>query len=201
MAPRAFTMEQLREFLAASRGERSCVLIHFLTWTGVRLGEALALLWEDVDLDGKTAFIRRSFRIQKHRPLFGRRTIDLPGTLVQMLRGLDRTSDLAFQDEARAFVRSRRVRRVFRRISRRAGVPLGNPYLLRHTWATQMLASGAPANYVSRALGHDTTELTLRIYGREPRATPCVDVEAEAATARGMKLLQHTLGRPPGESP
>jgi integrase len=161
MAPRVFTMEQLREFLAAARGERSCVLIHFLAWTGVRLGEALALLWDDVDLDGKTAFIRRSFRVEKHRPVFGRRTIDLPGALVQMLQGLDPPSDLVFQDEARAFVRSRRVRRVFRRvfrrISRHAGVPFGNAYLLRHTWATQMLARGAPANYVSRALGHDST--------------------------------------------
>jgi len=85
------------------------------------------------------------------------------------------------------------VRRVFRRISRRAGLSRVNPYVLRNTWATQMLEAGAPLNYVSRALGHGTSGITARIYGLPPPEIPSVEAKAGAPSAAGLRLVPDSL--------
>lgn len=51
---------EVEALLAACRGRRTEPLVHFVSWTGCRIGEALALRWSDVDLDRQTATLRRS---------------------------------------------------------------------------------------------------------------------------------------------
>lgn len=53
---------------------------------------------------------------------------------------------------------------VFRRVSKKAGLPPVHPHMLRHTWATLMINRGVPLNYVSRALGHHSTAFTAGVY-------------------------------------
>lgn len=165
--PRALSRSQLRQFLAAAEGERYEDLIHFLALTGVRLGEAAALCWQEVDLDAKTARIVRALRLKTERARktrYGLRTIDLPTKLAARLRALPETSDLVFPNDDGGFLDLRHIVDVLRRVAKRAGLPPVQPDTLRHTWATVMLNSGAPLNYVSRALGHHSTSHTARLY-------------------------------------
>ena len=173
--PKALSRTALHEFLAATKGEPYEALIHFLAFTGVRLGEALALRWDDVDLTARTARIVRSVRLRSEnapKTKFGRRAIDLPTRLVKIVDALPRDCELVFHQDDGAFVNARHLHHVFRRISKRAGLPAVHPHMLRHTWATQMLNAGAPLNYVSRALGHHSTAFTASTYATaqpEPR--------------------------------
>jgi integrase len=163
---RVLTRWELHAFVDAAEGDPCRALIQFLAFT-VHLGEALALRWQDIDLERGSARIWRSLRLNRERPpRFGRRSVDLPTRLVRTLDQLDFSDELVFPDLFREFVRARRVRRAFRRISRRAGLSRVNPYVLRHTWANGMLNAGVPLSYVSRALGHETTALTARFYRR-----------------------------------
>lgn len=167
--PKSLTRGQLREFLDAARGEPGEQLIRFLAWTGVRLGEALALRWSEVDLERRTARIVRSVRLAREdepKTKFGMRTIDLAKTLARDMAVLDsRIADgLVFPAPGGGYISARAVHYRFLAISKRAGLPPVHPHMLRHTWATQMLNAGTPLNYVSRALGHHSTAFTAGVY-------------------------------------
>ncbi|MFQ5828422.1 MAG: tyrosine-type recombinase/integrase [Candidatus Methylomirabilia bacterium] len=56
------------------------------------------------------------------------------------------------------------MRRAFRRILKRAGLPRFSVYDLRHTFGTQLLSRGAPINYVNRRMGHSKPTTTLQWY-------------------------------------
>ncbi len=211
--PKSLTKTQLHDFLEAAKGEPYEVLVHFLAFTGVRLGEAVALRWSEVDLESRTAQIVRSVRLRREnapKTRFGRRPIDLPSRLVRGMDSLPRTSELVFPATDGGFVNARHLHHVFRRISKRAGLAPVHPHMLRHTWATQMLNSGAPLNYVSRALGHHSTAFTAATYATaqpEPRHED-VDrfvglVSGDAPRApRNQVLEQRALPQPkPGADP
>jgi len=199
--PRILTKTQLRKFLQASTGDRFEDLILFLALTGVRLGEVLALRWCEVDLEARTAIIRRSVSLQrKHMPTirFGFRTIDLAGPLVVALtrhRAESRGADLVFQGDRRGgYVNARNVHHACRRVAERAGLPIVNPHVLRHTWATALLEAGVPMNYVSRSLGHSSTAFTAAIYASARPAPLPRDKGALEASAAAMDSLRRTLG-------
>ena len=58
------------------------------------------------------------------------------------------------------------VGKAFRRALKRAGLPAFRLYDLRHTYASLLLAAGAPITYVSAQLGHATPTTTLRYYAK-----------------------------------
>src|SRR5271157_300411 len=67
-AARILSADELNRVLAvaAARASRFYPLILFLADTGCRLGEAFALRWSDLDLEGATARIARSFSSGEH---------------------------------------------------------------------------------------------------------------------------------------
>ena len=63
-----------------------------MSCSGIRIGEAQALLWEDVNLDAAQLYIHRnqtrSGRVDEPKTKDGTRTVDLPQVAVQTLRDL-----------------------------------------------------------------------------------------------------------------
>jgi integrase len=56
--------------------------------------------------------------------------------------------------------------KAFRRLLKAAGLPGFRLYDLRHTYASLLLAAGAPITYVSAQLGHANPTTTLRYYAK-----------------------------------
>ena len=176
--PHRLSESQLKAFLGATTEERFADLIRFVALTGVRLREALALRWDDVDLESGTAVIRRPVRLRrKDMPTLrlAFRSIDLPAPLVAPLarrRAHTPAAALVFQDERTGNLPGARLLYdAFRRVARRAGLPTVNPRVLRRTWASLLLDAGISASYVSRSLGHASTAVTAA--ARTPRrSTP-----------------------------
>lgn len=75
--------------------------------------------------------------------------------------------------------RSSTVRRSMELHGQRGGIGHVTPHVLRHSAATEMLASGAPRIGVRRVLGHRSLRTTL-----ETNAHAC-DLHAAEAMARG----------------
>ncbi|MGW1257529.1 tyrosine-type recombinase/integrase [Streptomyces sp. NPDC002513] len=95
--PRRFnplTADEARQFLAAAQGHRLAALFELALRTGLRKGELLGLRWEDLDLDGGTASIRRTLQRTRSSGLAGlptktissERRIALPASCVTSLR-------------------------------------------------------------------------------------------------------------------
>jgi integrase len=152
-------------------------LVLFLADTGARLGEALALRWIDVDLEGGTARIARSFS-SGHTlgpPKTGReRVLELSTRLRSVL--FDRQPNVypppedatVFPNFSGGMLIPVYFRnKVFRKI---VGKALGEgrrftPHGLRHTWASLHMARGTPLKWIQEQGGWTTAKVLLDTYG------------------------------------
>src|SRR5439155_11533041 len=87
---KALTENELRALLAEVPAEWQ-LFFEFLAHTGLRIGEAVALTWADVDFGGRRVHIRRRLyrgRLDAPKSRYGRRTVPITEGLA---RGLWRT--------------------------------------------------------------------------------------------------------------
>jgi len=185
-----WSAEQLAQFLRAATGHRLQALFWTLATTGLRLSEALALRWSDLDLRAGTLRVQRALQrvrgawvTTEPKTRSGSRTVTLPPTTVAVLRqhrrqaaeealrggrGLEE-DQLVFTTKLGRPLAHRHVQRVFRQLSERAGLPPVTPHGLRHLHASLLLAGGAPLPEVARRLGHSTPAVTASIYSHALR--------------------------------
>ena len=170
--------DDTRPEAAPTLTKRDALVFLTLADAGLRPGEALALRWEDIDVAGRLVHVERAVSggIVKATKTEETRFIDLSRRLAD---ALDRWQA---QAEADALVDGRDVSlwvfpsrtgeplevrslaKRFRAVLRAAKLPKSRLYDLRHTYATQLLESGAPITYVADQLGHTKPTTTLTYY-------------------------------------
>jgi integrase len=200
------TPEEVARLIEAAADTRIGVLAKLLAYTGLRLGEALGLRWQDVDLDASVLHVRQ---VRKHggKEEFGepktersRRFVHLAPELVNSLRE-HRSRQLAFNLEhglfpAHALVFTflrdgkiggldhNRVSHEWSAIRKKAGVMRARIHDLRHFAATTMIAARVPLPDVSAMLGHGQTSTTANIYAHVvPGSGRAAAAEIEKALA------------------
>ena len=184
---RPLSTEQTKEFLQAVSGDRFEALYVLAVTTGLRLGELLALKWEDVDLEAKTLSVRRTLSgTEGGHPVFGtpktaksRRTVPLTRRALEALerhwvaQGEERAklgplwhdTGLLFRSTTSTPVnRHNLMRRSFKPLLREASVRDIRFHDLRHTCATLLLSKGKHPKFVQELLGHATVSITLDTY-------------------------------------
>ncbi len=178
--------DEVRRLLAATSDMRDHGLWVFLVTTGVRLGEALALRWSDVDFKEGRATIRRA--VQRHRgaglvfvepkSARSRRTVPIPPETLRVLENqrLANESDrhkaaALWQENDMVFPTpvGRPRDTAYRSISfhaalERVGLPRLRLHDLRHTAATHLLTRHVHPKVVQDLLGHSTIAITLDTY-------------------------------------
>ena len=158
-------------------GQRRALLAT-LTFAGLRLGEALALDWRDVDLERGTISVRAA------KTDAGTRNINVLPVLGYELgdfraRQVPETAGLVFATtEGRPLSPSNVRRRVLAKAIERANAALAvatseplpahlTPHSLRRTFASLLFALGETPPYVMAQMGHTSANLTLSIYARQ----------------------------------
>lgn len=181
------TPEETVRLLEATEGTRWYPLWAWLSITGTRLGEVLALRWEDIDPRRQTVTICRAVSgdagsrvIKTPKTASGFRTIALGKRLLVILEDLRRTqgvmrevagsdweeTGLVFTTLKGKMLAKRYVHRAFKRDLQKAGLPKDiRPHDLRHGMATRWLSAGVNPNVVKERLGHSSIAFTLQIYG------------------------------------
>jgi len=158
---------ETRELLSAVPSGFWRSLILFLLRTGCRFGEAAALRWEDLELEGPAPFVhlRRSVnRGYVTATKTGRdRIVPLEPDVVCALREFRHTRELVFGRPSDGnYASPASSQKFLTKFCRAAGVKRISWKDLRHTFATALTARGAPIRAVQELLGHTTIQMTSR---------------------------------------
>lgn len=161
----------MENYILGNQKERLYGIVLCL-YTGLRIGELIALKWQDVDLrenmlvvshschDGKGGVVLDTPKTQSSC-----RVIPLPKQIVPLLKTLKRHSKSEFvvsNDGKGVSVRS--YQRSFELLLKKLNIPHKGFHSLRHTFATRALECGMDVRTLSEILGHKNPTITLNRY-------------------------------------
>jgi integrase len=170
---RVLMPEQVARLLAVLREPiRTMVLLAVLT--GLRVGEILALRWQDVDLvGGELRVVQAVYRgcLGSPKTRGSRRTIPLPQSVTLALKNLAQRSH-GMTPEALVFPSRKGTvlndTNLLLRVLKPAGKLIGAPWISWHTFrrthATLLQLAGGSAKDAQAQLGHSQITTTLGIY-------------------------------------
>lgn len=181
---RPLTIVEAKALFAAAVTDRLRPLWLVLVSLGLRRGEALALRWDDIDLETGVVQIRRSLQRVRGKLLTvepkterSRRALPLPAVLVEVLREHRRSQvaerlaapawvdpELVFTTHVGTPLEPRNVLRSFHALCRRAGVREVRIHDLRHAAASFLLLQGVDMRVVMGTLGHSRQATTSDLY-------------------------------------
>ncbi len=180
------TVKQAITLLEVARGSRLEALLLLALTTGMRRGELLALRWSDVDLDSRVLHVRCTMNFigglgyveGEPKTRAGWRDIVLPDVAVEALKqhrvyqgearvkaGLRwREQGIVFTNIYGGFFSPSQVRKLFKGLLKKAGLPGVRLHDLRHSVATILRASGVDLKVIQGLLGHSSMAITADIY-------------------------------------
>ena len=191
--PRVLTVHEQELFMEASKEHRNGEIFLLILGTGLRIGEALALTWDDIDfenhilcvnrtqieycdhIDGKTIY-HREYSTPKTKS--GQRTIPLIPSLVDMLLTLKEQREQekqkfkeAYKDTGLIFcnyygvsLNYTAIAKKIQSICKKTGLEGVHPHTLRHTFATRGLENGIDLKIMQELLGHSSIKMTADLY-------------------------------------
>ena len=178
------TSEQSRVLMEAAKGDRHEALYVLAVTTGLRRGELLGLKWEDIDREAAVLRVRRALAFDARtlvepKTAKSRRGVRLTSYSLEALKahrerqlnerrsrdGLWRDHRLVFPSRVGTPLNPENlVKRSFKPLLERAGLPSLRFHDLRHTCATLLLSKGVNPKIVQEMLGHANISVTLDTY-------------------------------------
>ena len=176
----AFTREEQEKIEKAVSDTEDGRLVGVLIclYTGLRIGELLALEWSDVDFRRGILIIRKTvyrgrdenggWRVCVDTPktASSERIVPLPYYIIDMLKKQKRMglSEFVIENKKAERMSVRSYQYLFERLTATAGVRSLNFHALRHTFATRALESGMDIKTLSEIMGHSNATITLNRY-------------------------------------
>lgn len=167
-----WTGEEFRRFVDSVMNKRlSYMAFMILYWTGMRLGELLALNPKDVDLEKRTISITKSYQrlgkkdvITPPKTPKSKRVITIPEFLAADIKDyMDSLYDL--QENDRLFpITKYYLEHEMQRGIKESGVKRIRVHDLRHSHASMLIKLGFSPLEIANRLGHEKVETTLNTY-------------------------------------
>ncbi|MGL2654597.1 tyrosine-type recombinase/integrase [Helicobacter pylori] len=164
-----FSLEEVKTIIGNTQSLRLKAFLMVAFFTGMRTGEQLALLWEDIDFNEKKIVINKSLNelgqitTPKNKPSI--REVDLLEPVGKILKELQ-----ASEPANKKFVfismpkRSTMFQRAFRSLLRALNLKDRKLYTTRHTFASLMISMGEEPLWVSKNMGHKDLNTTYSTY-------------------------------------
>lgn len=189
---RSLTVEQARALLEAAEGDRLEALYVTGLMLGLRPGELLGLMWDDLDLEAGVLHVRRTLKRERTALVLGepktaksRRALAVPSPVTEALRAHRRRqaeerliAGPEWEDTGLVFVNHfgrpidpSNLRREFSRLTEAAGLGHWHPHELRHSAASLLSAAGVPLETIADTLGHVDTRMVSHTYRHHVRPT------------------------------
>jgi integrase len=176
---RTLTKAQVQRFIAACRDDRFEALWLLMVTAGLRIGEALALEWRDLDLNQRVLFVERGstevdgvIEVGAPKTARSQRTVPLTRPTVEALRrrqaaweaeGHRSPATFTTADGGKLYRRNLR-RRCFAPLLERAGLPQVSFHSLRHACATYLAEARVALPTILQILGQTRPGTALAHY-------------------------------------
>lgn len=183
-------LNQLLDFMKTYKHQRFpeyqlyYILIYFLSKTGLRIGEALALRWSDINgdrvkIDKQKSGNDNNPKLTTLKNSASYRTIKIDNDIVRELKKFKLKQNelilgnprfrknedgIIFQNYNGHYLVPSIIREALQDYCKKAGVDYKGTHGFRHTHAVLLLESGASLKYVSNRLGHKTIKTTADTY-------------------------------------
>lgn len=183
-----YTKDELKKFLDVAKDTdlKKYTLFRLLAFSGIRIGECLALTWHDLNYKNNTIAINKTLartkngiKIQTPKTKSSNRVISLDTETIQVLKmwqleqrkqllklginAMDK-QQLIFSNTKNKFIIIPTVRLAIKQIAKKAGLYPITTHGFRHTHATLLFVSGMDIKQVQARLGHSNVQTTLNIY-------------------------------------
>ena len=183
-----YTKDELKKFLDVAKDTdlKKYTLFRLLAFSGIRIGECLALTWHDLNYKNNTIAINKTLartkngiKIQTPKTKSSNRVISLDTETIQVLKmwqleqrkqllklGINSMNkhQLIFSNGNNEYIYSGTVRKSIKILAKKAGIHSITTHGFRHTHATLLFASGMDIKQVQARLGHSNVQTTLNIY-------------------------------------
>jgi integrase len=156
-------------------------LVLLFARTGLRIGEAVALQWGDIDFQGRFIIVQRNWVDGLlTTPKSGKsRRVDMSMQLTETLKtlllerkketlkkGWGEVPEWVFVSEVGTMMDADNFRhRVWQKLLTKAGLRRIRIHDLRHTFASLLIQQGESLAYVKEQMGHHSIRVTVDVYG------------------------------------
>jgi integrase len=186
------TAEELKQILTGAEGSTIHAAVVLAAYTGMRLGEIIAVRWSDVDLSAGVLTVCRSAAetrttgtiVKAPKTEESHRNVELPQVAIAALRrhreDQDRRkallgsawqeNDLVIPNDDGTLRTPDGVTRAFARLVKQKGLPRLTFHGLRHAHTQVLIEQNVNLETIRDRLGHSTITTTADIYGRGLRA-------------------------------
>jgi len=155
----------------------ACDVALIMLETGMRVGEALALCWSDIDWRRRAVRIsktvvrivhqKKSYVQQSAKSHSSNRTIPLSSDAYDILDKIykrGRVGSYVFHNEDGSRISYEALRWRVSKACDEAGVPYYGQHVFRHTFASNCYERGCDVKKLSRLLGHSDVTITYNVY-------------------------------------
>ena len=170
-----YTQEEFNQFIDALRNKwESYMCFMILYWTGMRMGELLALTYGDIDLENNTIRINKSLQRLHGQTLIttpktpkSKRVVHIPEKLKEELKEyMEHHKVFNANADTRIFTVSKGfLQHEAERGAKEAGLRKIRIHDFRHSHVALLIEMGIPILAISERLGHEKIETTLNVYG------------------------------------
>ena len=184
--------KQIEQFVLTNKKEKLYGIVVCL-YTGLRIGELLALKWCDIDFNKGLLRVNRTCYDTCHgrvddtpKTKTSIRMIPIPKQIMPLFKELKKLShaDYVLTDHDQ-IISVRSYQRSFELLLKRLKITHKGFHALRHTFATRALECGMDVKTLSEILGHKNSQITLNRY-----AHSLMDHKIDVMNKLG-KLLQN----------
>jgi integrase len=196
-----FSPEEIDRLVAAAAGEQDAAIFCVAPFTGLRMGELIALRWRDVDFDRQLLRVYGSYSLGTlTAPKSGlSRAVPLADQVVVRLKALkrrgDRTGrdDLVFPGERGEYLDSSALRRRYKQALQNSELRTLRFHDLRHTFGS-IAIDRATIVQVQAWMGHADVQTTMKYMHHRSREG---DAALLSDAFRPKKKPRRTARRPP----
>lgn len=173
--------KKLQSYIEAHADDNAVLCVAFMIETGLRSGEAMALMWRDVDIERHRCSVHSTI-VNPHIPSKAYvqdspktdasiRTIPLNIRATMILKTIKRraTSEFIFGEAECGYNKGNRLEyptliRAVKKMCAETGVPYRGAHVFRHTFATNCYYKGVDVKILSKLLGHSDVKVTYNTY-------------------------------------